>query len=75
MSEKVEIAPGFKKRPYLKNLSAKLKDGKPWKFPTEIDNDIAVKISEEKESNVNGAQYNKIINNRLRKAYGMKVKK
>ncbi len=75
MAKQKDLAPVIKKRAYSKNLSDKLKDGKPWKFPMEIDNDIALKVSEEKESSPNGAQYNKIINNRLRKAYGLKVKK
>lgn len=60
------------KREYT-NILEKLADGKPWKYLAEIDNDIAKAIVEEAEPN--GAEYRKVINNRLRKAYGLKAPK
>lgn len=57
------------KRPYATNIREKLAGGKNWNLFLEIENDVALKIVDEKENSVNGGEYKKIINNRLRQAY------
>jgi hypothetical protein len=59
-----------KKRAYNIDPLAKIKNGKPWTYHFEIEEDVAVKIIEENETT--GAEYGKIILNRLRKSYGIK---
>lgn len=47
----------------------KIQAGEVWRFNFIPDADVANKIIEEYEKSPNGAEYNKIINSRLRKAY------
>ena len=47
---------------------------KPWFYNLKVEADVEAKIKEEFESNPNGSEYGKIINNRLRKAYNIKKK-
>lgn len=63
------------KRPYSKDIKSKLKNGDSWKYHFEIDNDVALKIIEEKEASETGGEYSRIINSRLRKSYGIKKTK
>lgn len=65
----------IKKKEYNFDLKAKLADGKPWKYLTSFDNDIALKILEAVESNPNGGEYIKVINNTMRKGFKLKAKK
>jgi len=71
MSKQTKKKPAKKKakRPYGTNIREKLTNGKGWRLFLEIENDVALKIVDEKESSVNGGEFKKIINNRLRKAY------
>lgn len=62
------------KRGYRKNLLERLEDGKPWRVIIEIENDIAKKIAEDVSKSPAGGEYKKLINNLLRKSYGMKLK-
>lgn len=77
MAKKItpDQTPENTKRAYRVDLKTKLKKGDSWRIFMEFDNDVALKIAEEKESSVNGAEYKKIINNRLRAAYKIKAKK
>lgn len=63
------------KRPYCTDLSEKLKGGKPWLTSMKFDNDVAKAILKEKKSLPEGVLYEAIVNERLRKAYGIKKKK
>lgn len=64
-----------KKRAYITDPKQKLKDGKPWVLHFEVDPVVAGELIAEKENSTTGAEYNKIINARLAKAYGIKPAK
>lgn len=64
-----------KTKNYNFDLRSKLSDGKPWKYLTAFDNDVALKILEAVESNPNGGEYIKVINNTMRKGFKLKAKK
>lgn len=63
------------KRGYNKNPIEKLKQGKKWSVNFDVDEDVATCLIKEKQGAPDGAQYSRIINNRLRKSYGLKAKK
>jgi len=64
------------KRPYSFDVSARLKQGKSWKLNVELDNDVAKALLAESKEIPGGFRfYVKLINNNLRKAYGIKLKK
>jgi hypothetical protein len=69
------IATKPKKRIYRTVTKESLKEGKNWKILLPLDHDVAVKILEEKDDSPGGGEFIKIINSRLRKAYGLKNKK
>lgn len=61
-----------KKRPYTKDPQKKLDAGQEWRINFVIDPDVGQKIIDETKSSSTGAEYGKIMNARLRKAYGIK---
>lgn len=64
-----------KKRVYHTDPLEKIKNGKPWTLHFEVDPDVAAKLVEEKINNPFGAEFGKLINENLRKVYGIKKKK
>lgn len=64
------------KRPYSKSkIKEAAKNGEDWRMNMIYDNDVLKKIISEKEKSKGGCvQYGVIVNNRLRKAYGLKTK-
>lgn len=65
------------KRAYDRNhIKEVLDSGGDWRMNVVLDNDVMKKVVEEKEKTPHGAGlYQSIINDRLRKAYGLKSKK
>lgn len=66
---------GKSKRKYETDVLSKLEDGKSWKYLMNFDNDVAKAIVKERQDSPTGGEYHAIINNRLRKSYGLKTKK
>lgn len=64
-----------KKRAYITDPKQKLAEGKPWVVHFEVDPEVAVKLIKEKEESATGAEYNKLINARLAKGYGIPASK
>lgn len=53
----------------------KVEAGIPWRVPFIPDEDVAVKILDEFDNSKSGAQYNVIINNKLREAFSLSEKR
>ncbi len=65
-----------KKRPYIIDTEQKVKAGKPWKLGVDLDPDVGLKLLEESKTIPYGYRaYSFLVNNRLRMAYKLKVKK
>ncbi len=64
------------KRPYSKTaIKEAIEAGKDWRFNIVLDNDVAKKVLAEKlKSPLGKTEYYVIVNNRLRKGYGLKQK-
>ncbi len=62
------------KNKYSTDVLKKIKEGKPWAYLLTINPKVAVKLVEEVESNPNGGEYQKTINNILAKHYKIKLK-
>jgi hypothetical protein len=60
-----------KKRAYNDDPKKKIEAGKPWRYNYTPSTDVANAIIEEQQ-NSNGAEFGKIIDSRLRKAYKLK---
>lgn len=67
---------GKEKRAYSMNVREKIKSGKVWVLSFTPDPDVAEKLIAESETIPSGYRaYTFLLNNRLRKAYGIKAKK
>lgn len=58
------------KRKYNTDPKSKIETGKNWEYNCKFDDDVTKKIIDEKQKS--GSEYGFIINNRMRKAYGIK---
>lgn len=61
-----------RKRKYSKDPLKKVQRGEQWTLPLKVDNDLALLIIKEQRANPNGGNFNRVINNRLRRGYGLK---
>ena len=48
--------------------------GKSWKYPLEMENDVAKLVLGDIDQNPNGIVLNKLLNNKLREAYNIEPK-
>jgi hypothetical protein len=58
-----------KSRKYEKDPRKKIEAGQPWTMHFDLENDVALKLLDEKERT--GADYSRLLNQRIRKGYGL----